>query len=110
MNLTIQVEAAGVDTVLHLSGELDAYTAPQLSEHLGPLMLNSNNRSVIVDLTNVTYLDSTGIGIFISALKASKQSGCQLVIQNVTERIERLFRITGLYEIISIVPLKGEKA
>jgi anti-sigma B factor antagonist len=110
MNLSISLENAGGNYVLFLSGELDAFTAQQLKERLIPLVQQGEERTVIVDLKHVTYMDSTGIGIFIGALKAAIQSGCRLLLENVPPRIDRLFRITGLHEIITITPLKGEDA
>lgn len=90
-------------------GEIDAYTAPLVSEQLLPLVSEAESKSVSVDLRDVSYMDSTGVGVLIGALKASRQSGCQLVLENVTPRIERLFRITGLSDIIPVKPLGGEE-
>jgi anti-sigma B factor antagonist len=110
MDLTISAEKKDDAIILYVHGEVDAYTAPRLNERLAPLVLSGETPKVTVDLERVSYMDSTGIGIFIGALKASKQSGCQLLLQNVTPRVERLFRITGLHEIIPITLAKGEEA
>lgn len=110
MNVTLRVEQSGGNLVLFVGGELDAFTSPRLKEMLLPLVTDSSTKSVTIDLAETSYIDSTGIGIFIGALKASRQTGCQLSFQNVTPRIERLFRITGLDEIIPVSPIKGEEA
>lgn len=107
MNLTIREENDQHNIVLYLQGEVDAYTVPRVSERLTPIVLNERYVSVTVDLADVTYMDSTGIGVLIGALKASKQSGCQLLIQRIPSRIDRLFQITGLKDILSIVPPEG---
>jgi anti-sigma B factor antagonist len=106
MNLTIRMERNSGGHIVYLCGELDAFTAPQLKERLIPLASDPEARQIAVDLEQVTYIDSTGIGIFIGALKAARQTGCKLVIENVPPRIERIFRITGLHEIVPITPLK----
>ncbi|MGE5701631.1 MAG: STAS domain-containing protein [Clostridia bacterium] len=110
MNLTIREERNGPQTMLYLQGEVDAFTAPRLSERLTPIVLNPEYSSVTVNLAEVSYMDSTGIGVFIGALKASKQSGCQLQITQIPPRIDRLFQITGLKQILSIVSPEGGEA
>lgn len=91
---------------LSVSGEIDAYTAPELRKTLLPLTEKEECR-VIVDLANVDYMDSTGLGIFIAALKSCKKHHGTLQLKNLTNRVERLFKITGLTEIVSIENVKG---
>jgi|SRR5699024_25856 len=101
MNLTIQTMEENKKSHLNLSGEIDAYTAPELKEALLPLTSRSGTQ-VEVDLQKVTYMDSTGLGVFVSALKSSKENGSQLILVNLQERVRRLFKITGLDEVIDI--------
>ena len=101
MNLTVNVVEESGKSVLNLSGEIDAYTAPQLKESLLPLTQRKGN-TVEVNLENVNYMDSTGLGIFVSALKSTKENGSKLVLVNLQDRILRIFEITGLDDIIEI--------
>jgi len=101
MNLSVNVQEDSNVKVLEVNGEIDAYTAPELKETLMPLMKESGNE-VEVDLENVQYMDSTGLGVFVSALKVSKESGSHYVLKNVQDRVFRIFEITGLSEIIEI--------
>lgn len=107
MNFTIDIQTVEGMPVLYLQGEVDAFTAPKLQEKLIPLVSDVEIVKVTVDLSNVSYMDSTGIGTFIGALKAAQKSGCQLYIQNPTSRVQRLFAITGLQQIIQMIPGKG---
>lgn len=101
MNLIIDVIEETDKSIVSLSGEIDAYTAPQLKEAIIPLTRQKNN-TVEVDLENVNYMDSTGLGVFISALKATKEHESYLKLVNIEERVLRLFKITGLDEIMDI--------
>ncbi|WP_188456841.1 STAS domain-containing protein [Virgibacillus oceani] len=101
MNLAIEVTEENIKSIVSLSGEIDAYTAPQLKEALLPLT-KADGQIVEVDLENVNYMDSTGLGIFISALKSSKENNSHLKLINLQDRVYRLFKITGLIEIIDI--------
>ncbi|HEU5140728.1 MAG TPA: STAS domain-containing protein [Bacillales bacterium] len=101
--MDLEIEHTETKGTKHLtvSGEVDAYTAPQLREELLPLT-EQENATVSADLSGVQYMDSTGLGIFVAALKSSKKHGSHLEIKGVTPRVKRLFDITGLSEIIDI--------
>ncbi|GAB3045259.1 STAS domain-containing protein [Virgibacillus ainsalahensis] len=101
MNLAIDVVEEGEKSIVYLSGEIDAYTAPQLKETLLPLTKN-NGHLVEIDLEEVNYMDSTGLGIFISALKSTKEHDSKMKLVNIQDRVLRLFKITGLDEIMDI--------
>lgn len=104
MNLKVETHnpRAGV-AVITLGGEVDVYTSPQLKQEMTAL-LNGGTEILIVDLSSVEYLDSTGLGVLIGGLKrARERSGdLRLVCDNV--RILRIFEITGLTKIFDIFP------
>lgn len=102
MNLVITIEEPSTnDRVVKLAGEVDVYTAPKLREAIIPLTIEKAV-NIQVDLSEVSYMDSTGLGVFISALKSSLKHSSTFTLMGLTEKIERLFRITGLLEIIDI--------
>ncbi|MGM8216629.1 STAS domain-containing protein [Bacillaceae bacterium W0354] len=101
MNLHIDTYKENDQTVLKLTGEIDAYTAPDLKNKLQQL-ITEEGAQVSVDLEHVNYMDSTGLGVFISALKNSKDKGSSLKLINLQENVYRLFNITGLDEVIHI--------
>ncbi|WP_080875342.1 STAS domain-containing protein [Oceanobacillus timonensis] len=101
MNLSVNVQEENQVKVLEVSGEIDAYTAPELKKSLMPLIQESGNE-IEVDLENVAYMDSTGLGVFVSALKASKESGSHFTLKNVQGRVYRIFEITGLNGVMDI--------
>ncbi|SET79460.1 anti-sigma B factor antagonist [Oceanobacillus limi] len=101
MNLEINVTEHPDIILVQLSGEIDAYTAPQLKDKLIPLT-NRKGVRIEVDLENVNYMDSTGLGVFISALKSSKENGSKITLFNLKDRVQRLFKITGLHQLIDI--------
>lgn len=103
MNLHIGVTSHDHQIMVYVSGEIDIYTAPDLKEKLLPLT-EEKGKVVAVDLNGVNYMDSTGIGVFISALKSTKENESKLKLVNLHERVLRLFEITGLDEIIDIEP------
>lgn len=101
MNLEVNLTEENKESVLSLSGEIDAYTAPQLKESFKSL-LELSGQTIIVDMEKVTYMDSTGLGVFISVLKTAKEKGSRLKLVNIQDRVYRLFQITGLDEIMDL--------
>lgn len=89
-------EAVGDRThVVSLRGEIDAHTAPKLGSRLFGLA-EDGARGVVVDLSQVTFMDSTGIGVLLNALRHLTGRRCKMVLVCPTERILRPFQITGL--------------
>lgn len=101
MNITIDIEEKSTEKFLKVSGEVDAYTAPTLKEKILPLG-EEENIEVHVDLSDVNYMDSTGLGVFIALFKVCTKNNSSLKFSSMTERVERLFKITGLHELMEI--------
>ncbi|WP_174615755.1 STAS domain-containing protein [Virgibacillus ihumii] len=101
MELKIDVVEQEMKSVVQLTGEIDAYTAPRLKSTILPLTEESGH-TVEVNMEDVNYMDSTGLGVFISALKSTKETGSHLKLVNLQSRVARLFNITGLDEVIDI--------
>ncbi|SFJ73485.1 STAS domain-containing protein [Thermoflavimicrobium dichotomicum] len=107
MNVLIkEKEDAQKGVTIFVEGEVDVYTAPQLREKLLPLCQNGN--TVYVDLSKVDYIDSTGLGVLIGAYKAQRATAGRLILTGMNARLSRIFRITGLHEIIEIEDRKQE--
>jgi anti-sigma B factor antagonist len=81
--------------VVSPSGEVDSVTAPQLGRHLLGLA-DEGGTDVVVDLSRVTFMDSTGIGVLLNALRQLTSRRRRLVLVCPTERVLRPFEITGL--------------
>ena len=81
--------------VVTLRGEIDAHTAPRLGSRLFGLA-EDGARAVVVDLSHVTFMDSTGIGVLLNALRHLSLRRCRMVLVCPTERVMRPFEITGL--------------
>jgi anti-anti-sigma factor len=86
--------------VVKCYGKLVSETTNQLRETVKPLLPEGGR--IVIDLSDVDHLDSSGLGALVS-LKASavKQGLCILEFANITPRILQLFRVTKLAEILS---------
>jgi anti-sigma B factor antagonist len=103
VEVSVSRNAAGDVPVVAVSGEVDVYSAPALKEKLTEL-LKSGAKSLVVDLSDVAFLDSTGLGALVEARAATSEAGGTLPIVCGQERILKLFTITGLDGVFDIYP------
>lgn len=84
-----------------LNGEIDIYTSNDLKEKLYNIV-ETNKKDLIIDCKELHYIDSTGLGIFVGALKKAKQYEKKIVLLNLKDNIRKLFTITGLDKVFQI--------
>ena len=101
MELSMSTRSVAGYTVLEVGGEIDVYTAPQLREHLIGVV-EGGARQVIVDLSRVEFLDSTGLGVLVGALKRLRGVSGELLLVCAQERLLKIFRITGLDRVFAL--------
>jgi anti-sigma B factor antagonist len=92
------VETATGTPVLVITGEIDISTAPQLREHLQQL----DAHEVVVDLTAMTFIDSTGLGVLVGAVKRLHESGGDLVLRHPSRSTRKVLDISGLAQMVKI--------
>lgn len=85
-----------------VSGELDTYSAPKLRAALGDVY-EAAAKTVVVDLSQLDFIDSTGLGILVGLLKRCRPAGGDLVVANPRPRIAKILEISGLTQIFDIV-------
>jgi len=91
--LTLDVSIEGGSDVLRAQGEIDLATAPMLEARLGELQ---TGRPVVLDLTSVNFIDSTGLRVILGADARASEQGTSLAIVAVDGPVTRLFDITGV--------------
>jgi anti-sigma B factor antagonist len=93
--------------VVEPRGEIDALTAPRLGRRLLGLVAEGKTR-LVVDLSLVTFMDSTGIGVLLNTLRRVTGRDGGLVLVCPTERVLRPFQVTGLAGHLSIFRSRSE--
>lgn len=89
--------------VVHVRGEIDVYTAPLVREKLDE-ELQAGRIDLVVDLGEVSFLDSTGLGVLVGRLKIARTLGGSLRLVSTDERVLKVFSITGLDKVFEIHP------
>ena len=87
--------------VVSVGGEIDVYTSPVLQERLVDV-LKDGQSSITLDLERVTFLDSTGLGVLITALKRCRSADGDLVLVTAQPNVLKVLEITGLNDVFQV--------
>lgn len=87
--------------VVTAAGELDAHSAPALQAQVAPLTAQQN-ASLVIDLTDVGFIDSTGLGVLVTTLKHVREVDGRLDVVVTSPRVLKVLAITGLDVVIPL--------
>ena len=101
LGLRVDVDERDGATVIAVGGELDLGSSPRLRDAAVRQLL-AGDRQVILDLTGLEFLDSTGLGVVGGLLKRARTLGAELRLVIGRERVRAPFRITGVDALLPI--------
>lgn len=101
MDLTLTTREADGKTIVAVGGEIDVYTAPRLRDKITELVSNGAY-DIVVDMQEVEFLDSTGLGVLVGGLKKVRAHDGSLQLVCNQDRLLKIFRITGLAKVFVI--------
>lgn len=86
---------------IYITGEVDIYSSQNLKERLYNIV-ETKKQDIKIDCAGMNYIDSTGLGILVGALKKAKEFGSEISVINLKDNIKKLFLITGLDKVFNI--------
>ena len=107
MNFVIQ-NTDESDVRVKLEGVLDLSCQARLKENLHKLGFSNTQRRLVVDLSEVSFIDSACLGIFVSLIKLLKTSGSELFLISPQEEVRSVFQITRLDRLFTILDSSSE--
>jgi anti-sigma B factor antagonist len=103
--MDVNVERTETGAVVHVRGEVDLATSPALADALAGI--TTREGPVVVDLTEVGFLDSSGLSVLLQAReRLAAGSGLRLVVTK--PALQRVLAVTGLDEVFTIAPTVDE--
>ncbi|MFI2608938.1 STAS domain-containing protein [Kitasatospora sp. NPDC018619] len=88
--------------VVRAHGEIDLDTAPALRRALAAAL--ESHREVVLDLSEVTFMDCAGLGALVRARNQADRGGRRLVLRGADRRVVRLLKLTGLHRRLAVEP------
>src|ERR1700719_4597626 len=102
VGLQLQLEEKPNETIIHCKGKITAENLEEFQREIRNLVPESRDPiaaiayRIVLDLSNVTYVDSSGLGALLGVWTAARDKGCDLEIANLNPRVEKLVEITKL--------------
>lgn len=91
------------DLVLYFEGEIDQSKVNSIRSELNSIFKKATVRSVIFNMSNLKFIDSTFIGLIMGRYKELRDKGIPLYIEKPTKQIDKLLKISGIYTIIPLL-------
>lgn len=88
--------------LIELPKELDHYSADIIREGADRIFARENIKNIVFDFKNTSFMDSSGIGVIIGRYKNVRFIGGSVGAIHVSDRIKKIFTISGLYKIVTI--------
>jgi len=99
--LEVAVRHSNGSALLALDGELDAYTRATLSAHLDAAV-DETRGNVTLDLSNVSFVDSSGIAVLVGAAKKLRERGSDLILESPPRMVTKLLEMTGVNRLVRL--------
>lgn len=109
MDIKILTREAKKGYLVEVQGEIDVYTSPKVKEIINEL-IDKGNYNLMINLEEVRYIDSTGLGVLIGALKRVREHNGNITLICTNPQIKKIFNITGLVKIFGIYKSEEEAA
>jgi anti-sigma B factor antagonist len=90
--------------ILRVRGEVDLHSSPELRNSLLSLLQSTGAKKLILNLTDVPYMDSSAIAVMVEALQKLRKQGGKVCLTNLQPRVKGLLEIARLNSIFSVVP------
>lgn len=105
--LQVTLERLERASVLRLVGELDADDAPAVRTMLAEQVLGGSG-SLVLDLSELTFIDSAGLAALIAAHKGTRSAGTSFLLAGVSPAVAKILSVTGLDAVLTVAPTVQE--
>ena len=99
MIIEIKEQDGGMKAILN--GRLDTPAAVKAQQEIGPLLENAD-KEIVFDCTNLEYISSSGLRLFLTIRKEASVKGGKIIIENINDEIRKVFMMTGFFNLFEI--------
>ncbi|ALM28795.1 anti-sigma F factor antagonist [Bacillus altitudinis] len=104
MSLGIDFQIKESVLCIRLTGELDHHSAETLRQKVTNYLETEDIRHIVLNLADLSFMDSSGLGVILGRYKEIKQLGGEMVVCAISPAVNRLFNMSGLFKIIRMEP------
>lgn len=93
----------GGKLTIYVYGDIDEHSAVSFRTYLDKVIDDEKFGAMIINMSEVDFMDSTGIGVILGRYKKLKKLGLPMYVEELNTQIDKVFRVSGLYQIIKAV-------
>jgi anti-sigma B factor antagonist len=97
------LDQRGRSTTVALHGEIDVLTVDQVRMALATA-LAAHPHELVIDLTDLTFIDSTGLGALITGFQRARDAGARFRLAHPTPAVRQILVLSGLLEVVDLTP------
>ena len=97
--LQLDAEQTETETVFRCTGRITSSTASQLQSTVRKVL--PEKKTIVLDLSNVSYVDSSGLGALVGLWVSAKKDGCELKLISLSQRVKELLHLTSLDKVFA---------
>ena len=98
--MELNAQKRGPRRFVRLSGELDHHSAEQTRIMLDTLLKDVTVRELVLDLSDMSFMDSAGLGVILGRFRKLSMRGGKLIVKGMNTSVDRIFQMSGLYAIV----------
>jgi stage II sporulation protein AA (anti-sigma F factor antagonist) len=98
--VTVKVDEKDGVVVAWLSGELDHHAADDVRKQLDTALYRREPRRLVLDMSKLTFMDSSGIGVVLGRYRKVKESGGRMSVRGLSSRMDRILMLAGVYSVV----------
>jgi anti-sigma B factor antagonist len=106
--LAMKVDASGSSVVCRAAGVLDIATVTALRDAVEPHI--QPGRELVIDLSEVTFCDSTGLGAIVGLYRLATEVDASLILRSPTPRVSAVLAMTGVDQVVTVLPASDHGA
>ena len=100
--MAVQIQIREETVQAFLSGEIDHHSAAQMREKIDESVIQSGAKTLVLDFSLVTFMDSSGIGLVMGRFRLMQENGGELVLQNLPAPLRKVMKLAGLDKLAEI--------
>ena len=106
--MTVEFEYMGNLLIVKINGDIDHHSCEEIRSKIDKEITVKNPKSILFDMEQVGFMDSSGIGVLIGRYKLMANNGGKAAMTNLKPQVKRLCEICGLQKIIQVYPNKKQ--
>lgn len=106
--MQVKIEISSGTVTAYLSGEIDHHSAADIREEIDASIVSVKPRRLVLDFKDVSFMDSSGIGLVMGRYRLLENTGCKLAAVNLSPHAYRVMQLAGMEKLAVLKKKNGE--